>query len=114
MQVLEQLAVLRPSQDRVGVQRLLDRQALVIVEWFSALGRRGRYTEVVALGPHIERFGSEAGLVQHGRQWHTSPFAGAEYHPFLCPRGLWSFASQVLEERGVAAGTLHNGAHTAT
>ena len=33
VQVLQQLAVLRPGQNRVGVERLLDRQPLVIVKW---------------------------------------------------------------------------------
>jgi hypothetical protein len=53
----------------------------------DALGRCGRQTGVVALGPDIERLGSEAGLMQHGCQGHTGPLTGAKDHPFLGARG---------------------------
>ena len=54
MEVLQQLAVLRPGQKGVGVERLLDGQTLVIVERFRALGGCGRDTEIIAFGPNIE------------------------------------------------------------
>ena len=88
MEVLQQLAVLRPGQNGVGVERLFDRQTLVVVEGLGALGGRGRHAEIVALGPHVERFRGEPGLVQHGGQRHTGPLAGAEDHPFLGARGF--------------------------
>ncbi len=54
MEVFQQLTILRPGQNGVGVERLFDWQTLVVVEGFGPLGGRGRHTEVVAFGPHVE------------------------------------------------------------
>src|SRR6266446_3360970 len=48
VEMLQQLAVLRPGQNGVGVERLFDRQTLVVVEGFGALGGGRRHPQIAA------------------------------------------------------------------
>jgi hypothetical protein len=65
VEMLQQLPVLGPGQNGIGVERFLDGQALVIIEGFRALGRCGRNPEVIPLSPYVEGLVRKAGLVQH-------------------------------------------------
>ena len=61
--MLQQLAILRPGQNGVGVECLFDRQTLVVIEGFGTLDGGGRNTEVVAFSTHVARLGGEPGLI---------------------------------------------------
>ncbi len=111
VQVFQQLPVLSVRQYGVRMQRLLQREPLVVKEWFGPLGGRGWHALVPTLGADVRRPSGEPRGIQHCGQRHTRPLAAREYHPLLCSRRTGSFTLEIFKIRCVAARTLHHGTH---
>ena len=63
--MFQKLTVLRPGENGIGMERLFDRRAFVVVEG-SGPRRGGRWRAlVVALGPLIQRLRGQAGFDEH-------------------------------------------------
>ncbi len=84
VQVLDQLAVLRPGEEGIGVERPLGRQTPVVVEGLGARGGGGRYTQIAALGAYIEPYKSLCGPSRvNARMKHHVASDAAVYFPIL-------------------------------